>query len=271
MVQDLVSVYKVGVRAACEMVDLCRATFYYKSVKDDQTVLRMKIRDYAAARVRYGYRRIHVLLKREGLVVNKKRVYRLYCLENLNIRMKAKRKAIARPRLQLDSESRPNMVWSMDFVSDQLFNGKRFRTLTLVDKFTRECLATHVGQSIRGMDVTLVLDGLAQSGRKPERIQVDNGPEFISKELDLWAYSNGVGLQFSKPGKPTDNAHIESFNGSFRDECLQTHWFLSLEDAKQKIETWRMDYNEYRPHSSLGYRTPRDFAAQWKERICLSG
>lgn len=231
----------------------------------------MKIRDYAAARVRYGYLRIHVLLRREGIVVNKKRVYRLYCLDNLNLRLKFKRKALARPRLQVVSENRPNMVWAMDFVSDQLFDGRRFRTLTLVDKFTRECLATHVGQSIKGTDVVKVLDDLAASGRKPERIQVDNGPEFISKELDLWAYSSGVQLQFSRPGKPTDNAHIESFNGSFREECLQTHWFLSLEDAKLKIETWRNDYNGYRPHSSLGYQTPLDFAANWVEPVSLSG
>lgn len=198
-------------------------------------------------------------------------MYRLYCLENLNLRLKFKRRTLARPRLQVVSESRPNMVWAMDFVSDQLFDGKRFRTLTLVDKFTRECLATHVGQSIKGSDVAAVLDALAASGRKPERIQVDNGPEFISKELDLWAYSSGVQLQFSRPGKPTDNAHIESFNGSFREECLQTHWFLSLEDAKLKIETWRNDYNGYRPHSSLGYRTPSDFAASWADPVSLSG
>jgi len=252
-------------------VGLCRATFYYRHVKDEQTALRMKIRDYAAARVRYGYLRIHVLLRREGILVNKKRVYRLYCLENLNLRLRTRRKALARPRLQMVSESRPNMVWSMDFVSDQLFDGRRFRTLTLVDKFTRECLATHVGQSIKGTDVVSVLDALAGTGRKPERIQVDNGPEFVSKELDLWAYISGVQLQFSRPGKPTDNAHIESFNGSFREECLQTHWFLSLEDAKLKIETWRRDYNEYRPHSSLGYRTPLDFAAKWPELTSLSG
>jgi putative transposase len=271
MAQELVEEYRVSVRSVCTIFGLNRFTFYYEGRRNEQVALRMKIRDYAAARVRYGYLRIYILLRREGLVVNHKRVYRLYCEENLNVRLKARRKCVARPRVPIFFESRPDMVWSMDFVSEQLFKGKRFRTLTLVDTFTRECLATHVDQSIRGSDVVMVLADLAEGGRRPAQIQVDNGPEFVSKELDCWAWQNGVKLQFSRPGKPTDNARIESFNGSFRDECLQIHWFLSLEDAKLKIETWRRDYNEYRPHSSLGYRTPQDFAANWPELISLSG
>jgi len=220
----------------------------------------MKIRDYAAARVRYGYRRIYVLLRREGLLINHKRVYRLYCRENLNIRHKSSRKFVSIPRIELQKESRLNESWAMDFVSDQLYNGKRFRTLTIVDTFSRECLAIYVGQAIQGTDVVNVLETLQATRGKPEYIRVDNGPEFISKALDFWAYQEGVRLQFSRPGKPTDNAYIESFNGSFRDECLRTNWFLSLDDAKEKIETWRRDYNEYRPHSSLGNRTPLEFA-----------
>ena len=263
--------YRVSVRRACRLVEMDKSTFYYRSVKDDQSWLRMKIRDYASVRVRYGYRRIHVLLQREGIKVNKKRVYRLYKLENLDLRLKPRRKFVAKPRLELQKESRPNEAWAMDFVSDQLFNGKRFRTLTLVDTYTRECLATHVGQSIRGIDVVSVLEGLIPLRGKPEHIRVDNGPEFISKDLDLWAYSNGVHLRFSRPGKPTDNAFIESFNGSLRDECLESNWFLSLDDAKDKIETWRRDYNEYRPHSSLGYKTPADFAARYEAPDSLSG
>ncbi len=139
----------------------------------------------------------------------------------------------------------------MDFVSDQLFNGKRFRSLTMLDSYTRECLAIHVDRSIQGTDVVAVLEKLKGTRTAPEYIRIDNGPEFISKALDLWAYQEGVRLHFSRPGKPTDNALIESFNGSFRDECLQTNWFLSVEDARQKIEQWRRDYNEFRPHSSL--------------------
>lgn len=231
----------------------------------------MKIRDYATARVKYGYRRIHVLLQREGLKINRKRVYRLYCLENLNVRLKSRRKQVSRPRIELVKESRANEVWAMDFVSDQLFNGTWFRTLTIVDVFTRECLATHVGQSLKGVDVVYALERICSERGTPESIRVDNGPEFVSKELDLWAYHCGVKLSFSRPGKPTDNPHIESFNGSLREECLQTHWFLSLEDAKIKIETWRRDYNEFRPHSSLGYRTPKEFASLESGSNSLSG
>ncbi len=231
----------------------------------------MKIRDYATTRVKYGYRRIHVLLQREGLKINRKRVYRLYCLENLNMRLKSRRKQVARPRIELVKESRANEVWAMDFVSDQLFNGKWFRTLTVVDVFTRECLCTHIGQSMKGTDVVQALERLCIHRQKPSAIRVDNGPEFVSKELDLWAYQKGIGLVFSRPGKPTDNAYIESFNGSFREECLQTHWFLSLEDARIKIDTWQKDYNEFRPHSSLGYKTPSEFASCVDGPISLLG
>jgi putative transposase len=217
-------------------MSLCRASYYYRSHKDGQEALRMKIRDHAAARVRYGYLRIHVLLRREGLMVNKKRVYRLYCLDNLNLRLKPRKKLVSRPRVEVQKESHPNEGWAMDFVSDQLFNGKRFRTLTVVGTYTRECLALFAGQSIQGTDVVEVLNRLTIERDKPEFIRVDNGPEFISKSLDLWAYTEGVRLQFSRPGKPTVNAFIELFSGSFRDECLETNWFLSLENAKNKLE-----------------------------------
>jgi putative transposase len=223
----------------------------------------MKIRDYAAARVRYGYLRIHALLRREGFLINKKRIYRLYCLENLNIRYKRRKKLVSIPRIELENGHRVNESWAMDFVSDELYNGKRFRALPVVDTYSRECLAIHVGQGIQGTDVVNVLETLQATRGKPEYIRVDNGPEFVSRALDLWAYQEGVRLQFSRPGKPTDNAYIESFNGSFREECLQTNWFLSLEDAKEKIENWRRDYNEYRPHSSLGNMTPLEFAGSF--------
>ena len=144
----------------------------------------------------------------------------------------------------------------MDFVTDSLFNGRRFRALTVVDNFSRECLAIEVGQKIRGEDVTRVMNRLRAARGVPRSIYVDNGPEFISKELDKWAYENKVTLDFSRPGKPVDNAFIESFNGSFRDECLNVNWFLSLDDAEEKIEFWRREYNEWRPHSSLDNLTP---------------
>lgn len=158
MVDSLVAIYRVSIRTACEVLSMNRSSYYYKAHPDEQTALRMKIRDYATSRVRYGYRRIHVLLQREGLKVNRKRVYRLYCLENLNVRLKPRRKRTSQPRIEHVKESRPNEVWAMDFVADQLFNGKWFRTLTLVDVFTRECLLTHVGQSIKGHDVVQALE-----------------------------------------------------------------------------------------------------------------
>jgi len=151
-------------------------------------------------------------------------------------------------------------TWSMDFVADSLFNGRRIRALTIVDNFSRECLAIHVDHSINADKVVGVMQALkCFTGRMPGRIQVDNGSEFISKALDKWAYENKVVLDFSRPGKPTDNAYIESFNGSFRDECLNTHWFLSLDDAREKIETWRRDYNGFRPHSALDNMTPEEY------------
>jgi putative transposase len=159
---------------------------------------------------------------------------------------------IERPELKA-----ANKCWSMDFITDQLFDGKRFRALTIVDNYCRKCHAIEVGQSLKGVDVVKLMDQLKQRNVVlPERIQIDNGSEFISKEFDRWAYENHVTLDYSRPGRPTDNPFIESFNGSLRDECLNTNWFLSLEDARFKIESWRRDYNGYRPHSSLQGLTP---------------
>jgi len=160
---------------------------------------------------------------------------------------------------------RPNACWSMDFVADSLFNGRRFRSLTVVDNFSRECPAIEVGQSLTGAEVVAVVERLVKERGKPDRIQSDNGSEFISRVLDKWAYDRGVTLDFSRPEKPMDNATIESFNGSFRDECLNVNWFLSMEDAKEKIEKWRRDYNEFRPHSALGDLTPKEFIAIFKK------
>jgi len=252
--------YDIGIKRGCNVLCLNRASYYYVAHRDEQVMLRMKIRQYAETHVKYGYLRIHVLLQREGIRIGKNHVYRLYCLEGLNLRRKySRRKRVSEPRLELPRESRPNESWAMDFVSDQLFDGRRFRSLTLIDSYTRECLAIHVDKTIRGSDVVETLEKVKRARGIPESIRVDNGPEFISKDLDLWAYQEGVKLQFSRPGKPTDNAMIESFNGSYRNECLQTHWFLSLPDARMKIENWRIEYNEYRPHSSLKNKTPSEF------------
>jgi len=243
---------------------MSRSNYNYQHKRDGQAALRMRIKDIASARVRYGFRRIHVLLRREGWQVNHKRVYRLYCIEGLNLRTKGKKKrfrAVLRP--DRPRATKLNESWSMDFVSDALFNGKRFRALTIVDNFSRECLAIEADQGMRGEQVVEVLEGLKAARGIPEVIRVDNGSEFVSKAMDKWAYEHGVKISFSRPGKPIDNALIESFNGSFRDECLNVNWFLSLDDARQKIETWRRDYNEFRPHSSLEDMTPNEFAENW--------
>jgi len=212
---------------------------------------------------RNGYGRIYTLLRREGWRVNHKRVYRLYKLEGLNLRSKRpRRNRAAAHRLERLDEVRPHQAWSMDFVA----NGRRFRALTVVDNYSRHGLAIRVGQSLRGDDVVAVMDRIkARHGTTPDRIQVDNGSEFISKATGRWAYDHDVTLDVSRPGKPTDNPYIESFNGSFRDECLNVHGFLSLDDARTKIETWRQDYNAYRPHQSLDGLSPEMYLDAYHE------
>ena len=237
------------------------SVYYYRSKKGRDTALRERIKEIASTRVRYGYQRIHTLLRRDGWQVNHKKVLRIYREEGLNLRSKRpKRRVASAHRLERPEVTTIDQCWSMDFVSDNLFDGKRIRALTIVDNFSRECMAIHVDHSIRGEHVVGVIDTIQElHDRCPDRIQVDNGSEFISKVLDKWAYENQVVLDFSRPGKPTDNPFIESFNGSFRDECLNSHWFLSLDDAREKIENWRVEYNEYRPHSSLENLTPIQF------------
>tara|TARA_R110002096_G_scaffold99_5_gene449 strand:- start:10356 stop:11129 length:774 start_codon:yes stop_codon:yes gene_type:complete len=242
-------------------MQLSRSTYYYQSRKPTDAVLRKRINELAAARLRYGYQRIYILLRREGWHVNHKKVYRLYCEEGLNLRSKRpRRRRAAAHRMERPELTGVDQCWSMDFVADNLFNGRRIRALTVVDNFSRECMAIHVAHGIKGEQVVGVMEHLNQCyARQPLRIQVDNGSEFISKALDRWAYEHQITLDFSRPGKPTDNPFIESFNGSFRDECLNVNWFLSLNDAKEKIESWRMEYNQFRPHSSLDDLTPEEF------------
>lgn len=258
LAEHLIDAYRISARRACRVVALARSTFNYTPRPRTDDALVARIREIALTRVRYGYWRIYTLLRREGWRVNHKRVYRLYKLEGLNLRSKRpRRNRAAAHRLERVEETRPHQVWSMDFVADALFNGQRFRALTVVDNYSRRCLAIRVNRSIRGGDVVATMNRIqARHGATPDRIQVDNGSEFISKALDRWAYDHKVTLDFSRPGKPTDNPYIESFNGSFRDECLNVHWFLSLDDARTKIETWRQDYNAYRPHQALDGLSP---------------
>lgn len=202
-----------------------------------------------------------MLLKREGWRVNHKRVYRLYRLEGLGMRPKRHHRHVAGcRRMERPTITHPNECWSMDFMSDELYNGQRIRLLTLVDNFTRESMAIEVDLHLGGQRVAEILALVALERGRPEKIRVDNGTEFTSKKLDQWAYLNGVELDFSRPGKPTDNALIEAFNGRFREECLNQSWFLSLEDAREKIESWRQEYNSTRPHGALGNLAPEVFA-----------
>ena len=255
--------FRVSERRACRVAGVPRSTCRYRSAARDQTALRVRLRDLAASRVRYGYRRLHVLLRREGWMVNHKRVYRLYREEGLGIRVKRRKKLASAPRVLPPPAKRPRERWSMDFLTDGLANGQRFRVLTRVDTVSRVSPAIEVGVSLTGERVVAVLERLKRTTGTPQRIAIDNGPEFVSKALDAWAYRNGVQLEFSRPGKPTDNAFAESFNGRFRDECLDQHWFASLEEVRQTIEAWRIDYNTERPHRALGQQAPAAWEAAW--------
>jgi putative transposase len=255
--------FRVSERRACRLTGVARSSYRYRSVAADQTPLRLRLRDLAATRVRYGYRRLHILLRREGWRVNHKRVYRLYREEGLGIRVKRRKKLASAPRVLPPPATRPQERWSLDFLSDSLADGRRFRVLTIVDNVSRVSPAIAVGTSMTGERVVTLWTRLRSTVGVPQRIAIDNGSEFISKALDAWAYQNGVQLEFSRPGKPTDNAFAESFNGRFRDECLNQHWFASLEEVRQTVEEWRIDYNTERPHQALGQQTPAAWAAAW--------
>jgi putative transposase len=259
-VEELRSEFAMKKRRACRVVGLAPATYYYRARRTERLELRDKLRAFAAQRPRWGYRRLHVLLQRDGHDVNHKLVYRLYRSEGLAVRRKKRKRMAAALRVLPPAPTRPRQQWTMDFTQDSLANGRQFRTLNLVDAFTRECLAIEVDHSLPAARVVRVLERQVELVGKREVIRVDNGTEFTSHIVDAWAYERGIKLDFIRPGKPTENGYIESFNGKFRDECLNENWFLSLDDARSKIEAYRVDYNEVRPHSSLANRTPGEFA-----------
>lgn len=252
--------FETSQRRACRAMTLGLSTCRYVLRRGDGGIILERMKAVAYERPRFGYRRLHVMLRREGLMVNHKRVYRLYRLEGLAVRRKKRKRIALLSRKPLPVGYGPNERWSMDFMWDQLADGRSFRTLNIVDNFTRESLAIEVDVSLPGLRVTRVLDQLAEMRGLPKSIVMDNGPEFTGRELDAWAYRHGVALAFITPGKPTQNGYAESFNGKFRDECLNQHWFISLNDARRKIEDWRQDYNHVRPHSSLGNSPPVEFA-----------
>lgn len=242
---------------------MARASLQYQSRRDPQEALRIRLREVAAARVRFGYRRLTVLLRRDGWHVNAKRIYRLYTEEGLMVRTKHRTKAAGRARVPQPVATAPNQRWSMDFMSERVADGRWFRILTVVDQYTRECLCLLADQSLTGEQVAQALEPVVRQRGAPRSITVDNGSEFASRVMDAWAYRHRVQLEFIRPGKPVENGFIESFNGRLRDECLNVEVFFTLEDVREKLTRWREDYNHQRPHSSLQDETPAAFAADW--------
>jgi len=263
MRREVVLVMQVEVelsqRRACGLIGLVRGTCRYRRRRVEDPRLRMRLRELAEARRRFGYRRLQVLLEREGWQVNHKRVYRLYVEEKLSLRRKRGRKR-STVRQPLAEPVAANQVWSVDFMTDALSAGRRFRMLNIVDDYTRECLAIEVDTSLSGARVVRVLEELKKQRGLPQQIRSDNGPEFVSRAVDQWAYEQGLRWHTIQPGRPMENGYVESFNGRFRDECLNENWFTDLADAREKIAEWKQDYNQARPHSALGYRTPEEFA-----------
>ncbi len=264
-VVHLITHFGLSERKACKFSNLSRNVYRYESRKPDESDLRDRIKFLACRYPRYGSPRICILLRREGLRINHKRVERIYREEELSLRRKRKRRIRSEGREKPENPIRPNQQWSMDFMSDSIAGGRRFRTLNVIDEFTRECLALNVDLNIGGLAVTRTLEPLINRRGKPERILCDNGPEFTSKVLDQWCYLNDIKLCFITPGKPIENCFVESFNGRFRDECLNLNWFLSLGDAREVIDRWRLEYNEIRPHSSLNDMSPIEFIRQIDE------
>ena len=252
--------YQLKTSRACGLLRIGRSSYYYQGKGLVDGPLREALRVKAAQRRRFGYRRLLVMLRREGWKDNHKRIYRLYCQEGLQVRRRKRKQAGKWRGERAAAPQKMNQRWSMDFVSDTLASGRRFRSFNLVDDFSRECLGIEVDTSLGGQRVVRVLERIAVGRGLPEVLVMDNGPEFTGKALDAWAYERGVKLQFIQPGKPVQNAYVESFNGKFRDECLNENWFINLTDARELIEAWRQDYNSNRPHSSLGNMTPEEYA-----------
>jgi putative transposase len=259
--------YGVPCVRACQLAQFSRAAWYRRSQRSEQTALRLRIREIARLRPRFGYLRIWVLLRREGWMINTKRVRRLYRLEGLQLRLRVRRrKHTALHRGPAPQPAGPVERWSIDFVHDALANGRPFRVLTVVDQWSRQSPILEVASSMSGATVGHALDRALPAARGLRSLTLDHGTEFTSRALEDWAFQRGVQLDFTRPGKPVDNAFIESFNGRLRDECLNVHQFLSIEDAQAKIEAWRIDYNQHRPHGSLGRLTPNEYARQRQEQ-----
>ncbi len=250
---------------ACRLTGLSLSTCRYEAQRPAADAhLSGRITELSPERRRFGYRRIWQLLLREGLHVNHERVYRIYHLNGLSVKRRRRRIGLATERFPLLRPDAPNLTWSMDFVMDTLANGQRIKCLIGVDDFTKECLTITAAFGISGVQVTRILDSIALFRGYPATIRTDQGPEFTCRAPDQWAFEHDVELRLIQPGRPTQNGFIESFNGRFRDECLNEHGFSDIDYARKTINVWRQDYNESRPHSSLNYQMPTEFAANWR-------
>lgn len=258
-------------KKACSLIGIQRSSYRYKKKPNNDEELVKRLKELAQKKRRYGANRLHYLLKKEGLVINHKRTERLYKLEGLSIRTKKRKRLVSKLRLMLPETSAPNQIWAADFISDALYNGRRFRCLCVIDIHSRECLAIKTDTSLSGHIVADTLDRLIElRNSKPGILVTDNGPEFTSKALGQWTQEKNISLSFIRPGKPLENAYIESFNGRLRDECLNENWFISLDDAREKIEKWRKEYNNERPHSALNNLSPAEFIrANFSDNLCV--
>ncbi|ADI37994.1 integrase [Waddlia chondrophila WSU 86-1044] len=266
--QILVKQHKRSERRACQLVGVHRSVVRYSSRKQDETALITKIKQIAYEKRRFGYRRIHMILKREGVKVNHKKVYRIYRACGLKVLKRGGRKRAIGSRRAQDKPFARNQQWALDFVHDALANGRRIRLLTVIDTYTRECLRIFVDTSINGRKVTEILSEIMVANGKPKVVLSDNGTEFTSNTVLKWSSDQGIDWQYIEPGKPYQNGNIESFNGKLRDECLNENWFLNLSDARRIVGKWANEYNLYRPHSALGGLTPHELASQLSE--CLN-
>jgi putative transposase len=253
--------YEVSERLACSTIGADRTSVRYRSIRPDDAAVRVRLRDLAAARRRFGYRRLHLLMRREGLIINHKKLRRLYREERLQVRRRGGRKRALGTRAPMTRPQGPNQRWSLDFLSDAFVDGRRFRILAIVDDFTRECLALVADTSLPGLRVVRELDTLIAARGRPIMCVSDNGTELTSMAILRWAQETQIAWHYIAPGKPTQNAFVESFNGRLRDELLNETLFTSLAHAREALALWKEDYNTVRPHSGIGNRTPADYAA----------
>jgi len=251
--------HELSERHACKLLEVDRSSYRYEPQPDRNAELRQKLIELAKQKTRYGYRRLLALLERRGWAVNHKRLERLYRQEHLAVR-RLKRKRLIRPAAPMTEVQRADQEWSMDFVMDGLATGRAIRALTVVDSYTRECLAIEVDSCLSSRRVTRTLEWIISQRANPDALRCDNGPEFTSSHFLAWCEERKIRLIHIQPGRPMQNGRVESFNGRFRDECLNANWFPTLTEAQQKVERWRSEYNLERPHSSLGYLTPVEFA-----------